>query len=385
MKIVVIGGGPAGLYFARLMKRRDPRHDILVIEQNPSDATYGFGVTLGGPARERMKAADPELHSRLAEVMLFNNKQRICLDNEGILVEYSASGGAIARLQLLQILQESCLALGITLQHDRRVENLDEFEGFDLIVGADGTNSVVRNSHPDRFQTRSYVLKNRFVWYGVRKRLYPNALVFRHALNGVFVAHYYGYRHDMSTFVAECDGPTWADSGFDRMSDAERKATIEKMFARELDGELLVENKSIWRTFSGVVNDSWSHRNMVLIGDALRSAHFSIGSGTRLAMEDALALFEAFGEYGEDIEAAFAQYFKVRKPVRELFGEATERSFNWYENVRAAMRTEVWEFAHDFLTRTGRVNDERLKEYAPQFYIDYMRRRKEPAVQALHK
>lgn len=376
MKIAIIGGGPAGLYFARLMKRHQPAHQIEVIEQNPFGATYGFGVTLGGPARERMKATDPEVADALAALMHFNNKQRICLDGEDVLVEYASYGGAIERLKLLGVLQKACLDLGIALHHQRRVEDLSAFAAYDLIVGADGPNSVVRGTDPAAFGTHSYSLTNPFAWYGVAKAMKPNALVFRHTKDGVFVGHYYAYKSDMSTFVAECDAKTWTQSGFDRLSDPERKSTIEAIFADHLQGEPLVENKSIWRTFKVVVNERWFSGNRVLIGDALRSAHFSIGSGTRLAMEDALALFEAFSEHGEDLAKVLPRYVEIRKPIRDLFGVATERSFNWYENVRQAMAGgDVWDFTHDFLTRTGRVDDKRLKDYAPSFYADYMRRK----------
>lgn len=380
MKIAIIGGGPAGLYFARLMKRHQPNHQIEVIEQNPLGATYGFGVTLGGPARERMKATDPEVADTLAALMHFNNKQRICLDDKDVLVEYASYGGAIERLKLLEVLQKACLDLGVVLHHHRRIDDLSAFVDCDLIVGADGPNSVVRGTDSTAFGTHSYSLTNPFAWYGVAKALKPNALVFRHTGHGVFVGHYYAYKADMSTFVAECDAATWTKSGFDKMSDPERKREIEAIFADCLEGEPLVENKSIWRTFKVVVNERWFSGNRVLIGDALRSAHFSIGSGTRLAMEDALALFDAFSEHSDDLGKALPRYVEIRKPIRDLFGVATERSFNWYENVRQAMAgADVWDFTHDFLTRTGRVDDKRLKGYAPSFYADYMSRKKTSA------
>lgn len=374
MKIAIIGGGPAGLFLARLMKLRRPSDDIRVFEQNPANATYGFGVTLAGPARSRLKQADPDLHDRLAAEMWFNDEQAIVLQREKVVLKYAARGGAIPRLTLLAVLEKACADVGITTQHDTRIADIGAFDDFDLVVGADGANSAVRNRHAGAFGPRSQMLGNWFAWYGVRKPLRPNALVFRSHNGGCFVGHYYAYSTTMSTFVAECDAATWNDCGLDRMTDAERKALVEEIFAGELEGETLVENKSNWRQFNVVISDNWMHRNIVLIGDALRVAHFSIGSGTRLAMDDAQALADAFAEIGDDVPRALARFIAVRKPTRDLFTEATVRSFEWYENVRTAMaRAEnVVSFAKDFLMRTGRVDEERLKDYVPGFYQQYL-------------
>jgi 2-polyprenyl-6-methoxyphenol hydroxylase-like FAD-dependent oxidoreductase len=371
MKIAVVGGGPGGLYFARLVKRHRPADEVVVIEQNPRDATYGFGVTLGGPARERMKRTDPEVQERLSAVMLFNDRQNIHLNGDDVLLHYASAGGAIARLELLKILQAGCEDVGVELRHDRRIATVRELDGFDLIVGADGLNSVVRGEFSEAFGTGSYFLNNKFAWYGVGRAMMPNALVFRQANGGTFVAHYYAYTPNMSTFVAECDGATWQACGLDRMSDDQRRLMMEDIFAPELSGAKLIDNKSVWRSFNVVTNAQWTYRNIALLGDALRSAHFSIGSGTRLAMDDAASLFEAVSEAGEDVASALARYVAIRRPIRDQFGSAAERSFLWYENVRAAMRAPAMDFTYDFLTRTGRVDDARLKDYAPGFYREY--------------
>jgi 2-polyprenyl-6-methoxyphenol hydroxylase-like FAD-dependent oxidoreductase len=375
MKIAVIGGGPGGLYFARLVKRGRPQDRVIVIEQNPSNATYGFGVTLGGPARERMKRVDAEVHDRLAAAMVFSNRQNIHLMGEDVLLEYPHYGGAIERLELLKILQAACREVGVELTHDRRVDDLEAFDGFDLIVGADGVNSAVRGRHDREFSTRSYFLNNKFAWYGVGTALQPNALVFRTWNGGNFVAHYYAYTPTLSTFVAECDGETWRVCGFDRMNDGERRKAVEIIFAPELEGARLIDNKSNWRSFNVITNENWIFNNIALLGDALRSAHFSIGSGTRLAMDDATALFEAVLAVGDDVAGALARYVDIRRPIRDQFGAAAERSFLWYENLRGVMRTPVMEFTYSFLTRTGRVDDARLQVYAPAFYKDYQRYR----------
>lgn len=371
MKIAVIGGGPGGLYFARLVKRHRPADRVAVIEQNPRGATYGFGVTLGGPARERMKRTDPEVQEALSAVMVFSDKQNIHLNGDDVLLHYAASGGAIARLELLEILQKACEQVGVELHHERRVASVRELDDFDLIVGADGVNSAVRGELAREFGTGSYLLNNRFAWYGVGRAMVPNALVFRQSGGGTFVAHYYAYTPTMSTFVAECDGATWQACGLDRMSDDARRLMIEDIFAAELAGARLVDNKSVWRSFNVVTNERWTHRNIALLGDALRSAHFSIGSGTRLAMDDSTSLFEAVKEAGDDVASVLARYVTIRRPMRDQFGTAAERSFRWYENMREAMAAPAMEFTYNFLTRTGRVDDARLKDYAPGFYRQY--------------
>lgn len=373
MRIAVVGGGPAGLFFARLMKRRRPSDEVRIFEQNPANATYGFGVTLAGAARSRLRQADAEVHDCLASEMIFNDRQNIVLNTDVVALQYAAAGGAIARLTLLRILEELCESAGLKVEHNIRIEDISREGKFDLIVGADGANSVVRAAHRQHFSPRTHALKNRFVWYGVNKALKPNALVFREHQGGYYVAHYYSYPGNMSTFVAECDGKTWERCGLAQMTDAERKVFVEQLFASELEGEKLVENKSIWRSFNAITSDNWTHGNTVLIGDALRVAHFSIGSGTRLAMDDALALADAFSECGDDVSAALRRFVEIRKPTRDLFTDATVRSYEWYENIRGAMQASSGvAFTKDFLTRTGRVDEGRLKDYVPGFYRDHL-------------
>ena len=379
MRIAVVGGGPAGLFFARLVKRWRPEYEVRIFEQNPRDATYGFGVTLAGPARNRLREVDEQMISRLADEMVFNSKQNIVLDQEAILLEYAHEGGAISRLKLLQVLEQLCQDVGLVIEHETRVDDFGRFSQFDMIVGADGANSVVRASRAEAFGVHERVLDNRFAWFGVKKALEPNALVFRHFRGGRFIAHYYAYDRAMSTFVAECDGQTWEHCGLDQMPNDERKALVENVFAHELEGMKLIENKSIWSRFRATNVDRWHAGNAVLIGDALRVAHFSIGSGTRLAMDDSLALFNAVRNCAPDVRAVCEAYQAKRRPTRDLFTEATIKSFEWYENIATAMRKPTPDFAYDFLTRTGRVDDERLMSYAPRFYHDYIERRGVPA------
>jgi len=370
MKIAIVGGGPGGLFFARLYKRHHPDAVVRIFEQNPSDATFGFGVTLGGSSLGRIADADGEVAQRFSEAMVFDTEQKIHLNGEETVVEYAKPGGSIARLRLLAILRDSCRELGVDIAFDTRIASSAELTGYDLIVAADGINSTLRQEHAEGFGTRTRVLTNHFAWYGVGHAMTPNALVFRNAPGGRFVAHYYAYTPDMSTFVAECDDATWQTTGMNDMDDEQRRRMIEQVFEAELDGASLIENRSIWRQFPAVTNARWHHRNMVLIGDALRSAHFSIGSGTRLAMEDALALFEATTD-AASVSEALDRFVTLRKPNRDQFGEAAERSFEWYERMERAMAQPVIDFTYDFLTRTGRVDDARLDSYAPSFARRY--------------
>ena len=373
MRIAVVGGGPAGLFFARLVKRRSPSYDVRIFEQNPENATYGFGVTLAGSARTRLNRNDPSLLERLAASMIFNDEQAIVLNGDRVVLRYAAKGGAIPRLSLLRILEEACAEVGLTIEHERRVETREDLDGFDLVVAADGANSAIRGLYAEEFGVHTRPLGNRFAWYGVGRELKPNALVFKEIEGGCYVAHYYAYSLDMSTFVAECDEATWTRGGFSSLTDDERKRLFESRFADELDGAPLVENKSVWRNFQAITSDRWFHGKTVLIGDALRVAHPSIGSGTRLAMDDAAALADALAACCDDVPSALRLYVENRKPTRDLFTDATVRSFEWYEGVRKAMQVRsASDFALDFLTRTGRIDAERLKDYVPGFYRDHV-------------
>lgn len=374
MRVAVVGGGPGGLFFARLLKRRRPECDITVFEQNAPDATFGFGVALGGSARQRIRLADPEVDCRIAAKMVSTSQQNIHLNGTDVLLDYAQPVGAIERLVLLQLLQQACAEVGVRMQSRCRIQRLDQLAGYDLVVAADGVNSAVRQMHGEAFGTRTRHLTNHFAWYGVAHAMHPNALVFRETPHGRFVAHYYAYTDTMSTFVAECDDATWQGSGLDGMTNPERRAMMQAIFAPELGGAALVENRSIWRTFPATTNERWHVRNTVLIGDALLSAHFSIGSGTRLAMDDAHTLFDAVLE-APDVQSALIGFERIRRPIRERFRKAAECSYNWYEGLSRAMEQPPIDFVYDFLTRTGRIDNARLADYCPGFYAEYIRAR----------
>lgn len=370
MRISIVGAGPAGLLFALLAKRRFPAWHIAVTEQNPPDATFGFGVVFSQGALAFLERDAPDLHAALAARMEAWPMQRVVHRDEAVDIDGNGFS-AIARLQLIQFLQALCRAAGVAMQFASRLEQLPQ---ADLVVGADGLNSVVRGN--EGFAPRVEWLTNKFVWYGTRQRFDCLTLTFRDSAHGAFVAHHYRYRPDMSTFIVESDAATWQRAGLDRMDDAASRGYCERVFAADLGGHPLVSNNSTWRQFPLLSNDVWWSGNRVLIGDALRSMHFSIGSGTRLAFEDAIALDRALAEAGDDVPVALAAFERERRPaVEKLFAAASASSY-WYEEFPARMRRfDALGLAYDYMTRSGRMSDARLQALAPRFMA---RLRKEP-------
>ena len=285
--------------------------------------------------------------------------ERVDIDGNGF--------SAIGRLELNQFLQELCRDAGVNIEYERAVALLDNLQNCDLLVGADGANSSVRRRLEADFEPQIEWLTNRFAWYGTSQLFDCLTLTFRTNGDGAFVAHHYRHSPLMSTFVVECDLATWRRAGLDRMSDEESRAYCERVFAADLGGHSLISNKSIWRQFPLLASRRWHLGNTVLIGDALRTVHFSIGSGTRLAFEDAIALDRAFGEAGADVARALAAFERERRPVVEKLLAAADASSYWYERFPEKMVLEPWQLAYDYMTRSGRMTDDRLRELAPKF------------------
>ena len=364
----VVGGGPSGLYFAYLLKKSSPASRVEVIEQNAPDATFGFGVVLADRGLERLEHADAESYRQLIRRMHRNKNQIIYHRGEAILVDSTGYGGAISRLALLTVLKGVCEQVGVELRFSTRVQSIPD---ADLVVGADGVNSAVRTAEGSDFGLRVEKLTNWFAWYGTRARFDTPALNFREHRGGHFVAHYYPYSDEMGTFVAECDARTWSRLGLGAMTDDERQRLMEEIFADALQGQPLISNKSIWRNFVAASTERWHSGNRVLLGDALNSAHFSIGSGTRIAMEDSIALWEALAA-SATVPQALERFEHERRPAKQKLLKAARASYLWYERFAEKMDALApLDFTYDFMTRTGRMDDARLRRQHPQFMKRY--------------
>ncbi len=363
MRILVAGAGPAGLYFAYLAKRARPAWDIRVVEQNAADSTFGFGVVFSDRALEFLRGDDPQTFAAITPAM--QTWTDLTVVHRGTPVVIDGIGfAAIGRLAFLRLLQRQAASVGVFPEYRRGIASSPELRGFDLVVAADGANSTVRAMAD--FGTAVTPLGNRFAWYGTTKPFRTLTQTFVENEHGAFNAHHYRHAPDMSTFVFECDAETWRRAGFASMGQSDTLAFCERVFAETLQGHRLVSNNSVWRNFPNVRNQRWSAGNVVLIGDALRTAHFSIGSGTRLAMEDAIALHNALGEESS-VEKSLAAFEAARRPIVEKLVAAADASGAWYERFPEHMKLEPREFAWSYIQRSGRIDPQRLRKISPRF------------------
>ena len=369
MRVAVIGGGPGGLYFAYLWKKRHPDADTDLFEQNAAGATWGFGVVFSEQALEFLRADDPDTVDAIAPRM--EGWKNITLNLRGEDVAIDGVGfSSIGRLDLLTILQQRVCSVGVTPRFDTMIDSVDRLSGYDVIVAADGLNSPVRRSFEKEFGASVSWSSNKFIWYGTTKRFETLSQTFVETDLGAFNAHHYRYAPGMSTFLVECDMATWQRYGFADKTNEDSKEICQRVFASVLDGHPLISNKSVWRNFPWIWNERWSSGNMVLIGDALHSAHFSIGSGTRLAIEDAIALVKAL-EAEPSIPAALHRYQTERQPIVKKLVTAARTSADWYEKFPEQMRLGLMDFAYSYITRSGRIDDARLRAMSPMFMARY--------------
>ena len=370
MKIGVIGGGPAGLFYAYLMKRADPTHAIRVVERDPEHATYGWGVVFSDVALAFVREIAPELYASMTRNQEVHDAMAVVHRGTPITLAHNVFH-RMARIDLLRALHEHCARVGVAVEFEHKADDIGEFAGCDLVVAADGANSAIRTRYREHFEPDLDLRPNLFAWYGTTRLFDPLSLIFRQNADGLLIAHTYRYSRTHSTFLVECDPTTYRAAGLDRKSEADSLAYCEQAFAEDLQGHPLLSNKSTWFRYTIVKNRHWSWRNVVLLGDALRTGHPSIGSGTRLAMQDAIALFDASRTFPSDVPQLLAEFERLRRPGSDALQAAAIKSTEWYENLGPKMRLDPVSFAYDYLVRNGRVAHAQVRERDPALAAAY--------------
>ena len=370
MKLNIVGGGPAGLYFAILMKKQDPSHDITIYERNGPDDTFGWGVVFSGRTLANLRDADAESHAEItSQFEAWDNVDVVQGDSKISIHGNSFSG--IARLRLLKILQKRAQQLGIELIFNHEIKDFETLRGSsELMIGADGVNSALRSFYSQYFMPDLDVRKHRYIWYGTHRLFHGLTLTFRENEAGVFAAHSYKFCSDTSTFIVECDTQTWQRAGFHAMNDEQMRDYLQGVFLRDLGHEQLLSNNSKWINFILVKNRNWHFENVALLGDALHTAHFSIGSGTKLAMEDAIEMAQCFQRHNE-VSNALSEFERLRHPIIDNYQVAAGESMVWFENAARYIELAPLDLAYSVMTRSGRVTLDDLRTRDPEFVRQY--------------
>lgn len=371
MRIEVIGGGPAGLYFAILMKKARPEASITVHERNRPDDTFGFGVVFSDQTLETFEQYDAESYRAITENFAYWDDIAIHYKDASFRIGGNGFCGC-SRRTLLLLLQERARELGVEMRFEADITDLSQFEGADLIVAADGINSAIREAHRDHFQPSVDLRPNKFTWMGSTKPLDAFTFYFKETPAGIFIAHTYQYEPGRSTWVLETDPETFERSGLGDMSEQEAATYLEGVFAEELDGHPLLINRSMWRNFPMIRNARSTMGNVVLLGDAKSTAHFSIGSGTKLAMEDAIALYESVMRT-DGISAALADFEVSRREDVEKTQHAADVSLVWFEHVKRYWHMDPVTFAFGVMTRSKAITYDNLELRAPEFVAEATR------------
>ncbi|RJF85950.1 FAD-dependent monooxygenase [Sphingomonas cavernae] len=383
MKIAVIGGGPGGLYFALLTKKRLPDCEIHVYEQNRADDTFGFGVVFSDETLDEFLSADPESYEMIRASFAYWDD--IIVDHQGNRTTVGGNGFAgCSRQTLLGLLQRRCAALGVNLHYSTRIDPAGietRFADHDLVVIADGANSPVRAHHAEAFGARAIEARNKFCWLGSSRPLDAFTFFFVATDKGHFCAHTYQYERGHSTWVIETTPETWDAHGFAHMSEEESARVLETIFAEPLAGHPFITNRSIWRNFHTISCASWRLGKMVLLGDAKATAHWSIGSGTKLAMECAAALSDGVVANGTDLDAVTTDYERTRRTPVEITQHNAQVSLRWFEDLPRHWSKERFEFAFSLMSRAKALTWDNialrdkafLTQVEDEFYARYRR------------
>ncbi|MGB5329285.1 MAG: FAD-dependent monooxygenase [Gammaproteobacteria bacterium] len=368
--VEIIGAGPAGLYTAILLKTAMPTTRVRVSEQNSADATFGFGVVFSDQALDFLQGDDPQTHALITPLMERWRNMTLSLEGERVTLD-GIGFSAIGRLQLLRFLQQRAGEVGVELRFEHTIGALDELDiEADLVIGADGLNSLLRRTHETKFAATLDYFSNHFAWFGTPRAFDTLTQTFIRTPLGVLNAHHYRYATDMSTFIVECDHASFVAHGFGDMGEQQSAAICAELFADTLEGAPLLVNKSVWRQFPRLWCDNWVVGKRVILGDAAHTAHFSIGSGTRLAFEDAIALVRALQD-NVGLESALVDFQQQRQPIARKIVDAANTSARWYDDFGSRMELPSLEFAFSYLTRSGRVDMQRLRGVSPRFLADY--------------
>ena len=360
MKITIIGGGPGGLYFSILTKKAMPDCQIDVYERNKPDDSFGFGVVFSDETLGEFLKRDMQSYELIRSNFAYWDDIIIARDGETVTIAGNGFCGC-SRKTLLKLLHQRCLEEGVNLHFEQNVADISQFADSDIIIASDGIASAVRTKYEKEFGTKIELKKNRFVWLGSTKPLDAFTYFFRTTPHGSIVAHSYQYEEGMSTWIFECSDETWQSLNFEVTNEEDTIAKISEIFKEELDGHSLISNKSHWRQFPHVTNEKWFHNNIVLLGDSKATAHYSIGSGTKLAMDSAIGLSDAVIANPNNVQAAFEQYNKTRRNTVEMIQYAAIVSLDWFENMDRHMQHSFQQFAFGCMTRSKKVTYENLR------------------------
>ena len=369
LKIVCLGGGPASLYFSILMKKANPDHDITVIERGSRDSTWGFGVVFSDDTLRGFLDADPPTYKRIVENFAYWGGIDTKIHGETINSQGHGFCG-MSRLTLLNIFHDRCDELGVKIRFNTDITAIEQLdiENHDLVVAGDGITSILRDAYEHEFGTTMDWRANKFCWLATTKPLNDFEFIFRKNEHGWWWVHAYRYEEGTTTWIVETSADTWAAAGMDSATEEETRAYCEALFADDLDGHPIIINRSVWRTFPVVRNERLYHKNIVLMGDAVRSAHFSIGSGTKLAMEDAIALASYFDQSDDNVPRALEMYQDVRKDEADRLQRTAVVSLSWFEHIdRYAAVQDAEQFTFNMMCRAKRVTYENLRLRDPAF------------------